>query len=99
MFGEDGGHAGNNETAFMLAIDPALVHKERYTGPEMTTANAGARTRGAPTRRRRASCCISAGRAIRSSTPAKAKTYFDKVNAKVEALIADTIRKWNLAGL
>ena len=30
---------------------------------------------------------------------AKAKTYFDKVNAKVEALIADTIRKWNLAGL
>ena len=31
VFGEDGGHAGENENAFMLAIDPALVHKERYT--------------------------------------------------------------------
>ena len=39
VFGEDGGHAGENESAFMLAIDPALVHKERYTGPNMTTAN------------------------------------------------------------
>src|SRR3982750_3620858 len=38
VFGEDGGHAGNNETAFIQAIDPTLVHPERYKGPEMTTA-------------------------------------------------------------
>ena len=44
VFGEDGGHAGENENAFMLAIDPSLVHKERYTGPEMTTANPAAGT-------------------------------------------------------
>ena len=44
VFGEDGGHAGENENAFMLAIDPALVHKGRYTGPEMTTANPAAGT-------------------------------------------------------
>ena len=44
VFGEDGGHAGENENAFMLAIDPALVHKERYTGPDMTTANPAAGT-------------------------------------------------------
>ncbi len=44
VFGEDGGHAGENENAFMLAIDPSLVHKERYTGPEMTTANPPAGT-------------------------------------------------------
>ncbi len=30
-FGEDGGHAGWNETAFIQAIDPKLVHKERYS--------------------------------------------------------------------
>ena len=41
VFGEDGGHAGDNETAFMQAIDKSLVHPGRYTGPEMTTANAG----------------------------------------------------------
>ena len=35
---EDGGHAGNTETAFMMAVDPDLVQKERYTGPEMATA-------------------------------------------------------------
>src|ERR1044072_3591532 len=38
VFGEDGGHAGNNETAFIQAIDPTLVHPEKYTGPDMTTA-------------------------------------------------------------
>ena len=36
VFGEDGGHAGDNETAFIQAIDPSLVHPERYS-PELTT--------------------------------------------------------------
>ncbi|MBX6316123.1 MAG: creatininase family protein, partial [Isosphaeraceae bacterium] len=30
VFGEDGGHAGWNETAFIQAIDKTLVHPERY---------------------------------------------------------------------
>ncbi|MEP0714045.1 MAG: creatininase family protein, partial [Algoriphagus sp.] len=30
VFNEDGGHAGLNETAYIQAIDPTLVHKERY---------------------------------------------------------------------
>ena len=30
VFGEDGGHAGWNETAFVQAVDPTLVHPERY---------------------------------------------------------------------
>ena len=38
VFGEDGGHAGENENAFMMAIDPSLVHKERYS-PDMASAN------------------------------------------------------------
>src|ERR1700694_4953810 len=29
VFGEDGGHAGNTETAYMLALDRSLVHKKR----------------------------------------------------------------------
>jgi creatinine amidohydrolase len=44
VLGSEGGHAGDNETAFMHAIDPALVHEGRYTGPEMTTANPAAST-------------------------------------------------------
>src|SRR5438105_7795907 len=30
VFGEDGGHAGLNETAFIQAIDPSLAHPARY---------------------------------------------------------------------
>jgi creatinine amidohydrolase len=98
VFGEDGGHAGNNETAFMLAIDPALVHRERYTGPEMTTANAAPGTWSAyPTPS--SIMLYQPGQGYPIFDAAKAKTYFDKVNAKVEALITDTIKKWNLAGL
>jgi creatinine amidohydrolase len=29
VFGEDGGHAGSNETAFLQAIDPALVSRDK----------------------------------------------------------------------
>jgi creatinine amidohydrolase len=38
VFGEDGGHAGNTETAYMMAVDPSLVQKQRYAGPEMATS-------------------------------------------------------------
>lgn len=98
VFGQDGGHAGNNETSFMLAIDPALVHKERYTGPEMTTANPPAGTWSAyptPT----SITLYQPNQGYPVFDEAKAKVYFDKVNDKLERLIADTIAKWNRAGL
>jgi creatinine amidohydrolase len=31
VFGENGGHAGWNENAFIQAIDPSLIHEERYS--------------------------------------------------------------------
>src|SRR6058998_2761664 len=37
VFGEDGGHAGENETAYIMAIDPALVQKERYQADMATS--------------------------------------------------------------
>ena len=40
VFGNTGGHAGENETAFIQAINPKLVKKERYK-EGMTTANPG----------------------------------------------------------
>src|SRR6266568_1750527 len=30
VFGDHGGHAAENETAYVMAIDPALVQQERY---------------------------------------------------------------------
>lgn len=98
VFGQDGGHAGNNETSFMLAIDPALVHKERYTGPDMTTANPAPGTWSAyPNPSSIGLYQPNQGYPIFDA--AKAKTYFDKVNDKLERLIAETIAKWDRAGL
>ncbi len=95
VFGEDGGHAGENENAFMLAIDPALVHKGRYTGPEMTTANPAAGTWSAypaPS----SIGLYKEGQGFPTFDPVKAKVYFDRVNDKVAALVEETIKKWDM---
>ena len=95
VFGEDGGHAGENENAFMLAIDPALVHKQRYTGPEMTTANPAAGTWSAypaPS----SIGLYKEGQGYPKFDAEKAKRYFERVNDKMAALVEQTIRKWNM---
>lgn len=95
VFGEDGGHAGENENAFMLAIDPALVHKERYTGPNMTTANPAPGTWSAyPTPS--SIGLYKEGQGYPKFDAVKAKRYFDLVNEKMGKLVEDTIQKWNM---
>ena len=97
VFGNEGGHAGDNETAFMMAIDPTLVHKERYT-PELALANPAPSTwiaYPAP-----ASIGLyKEGEGHPQFDAAKAKTYFDRVNDAVARLVTDTIRRWDAAGL
>jgi len=98
VFGEDGGHAGENENAFMMAIDPALVHEERYAGPEMTTANPAAGTWSAypnPT----TIGLYQAGQGYPTFDLEKAREYFTKVNDKMAALVEEIVAKWNRAGV
>lgn len=98
VFGEDGGHAGNNETAFIQAIDPTLVHPERYTGPEMTTAYPAPGTWSAvpfPS----SIGLYQKGQGYPTFDKAKADLYYKKVTDKVANLINDTVKKWDLAGL
>lgn len=97
VFGEDGGHAGENENAFMMAIDPALVHKERYS-PEMATANPPAGTWSAYPNPSSIGL-YKEGQGYPKFDLPKAKVYYARVVDKVGKLIEDTIRKWNLAGL
>jgi creatinine amidohydrolase len=97
VFGEDGGHAGENETAFVQAIDPTLVHKERYT-PEMAQANPAPGSwiaYPAPT----SIGLYKEGQGYPHFDAVKAKVYFDKVNDKVARLVETTIRQWDAAGL
>ncbi len=98
VYGEDGGHAGNSETAYMLAVDPALVNQERYSGEEMATAIPAPNTWSAypfPS----SILLYTEGQGYPDFDRAKAKAYFEKVNDKMARLIEETIRKWDLAGL
>ena len=97
VYGEDGGHAGENETAYMMAVDPSLVWKERYKS-DMATAIPTPNTWSAypfPS----SILLYKEGQGYPKFDLAKAKTYFAKVNDKVACLIEETIRKWDMAGL
>lgn len=97
VFGEDGGHAGWNETAYIQAIDKALVHPERYDD-KLATPNPAPGTYSAYP----APSSIGLYRpkqGLVKFDQQKADDYFAKVNRKVAALIVETRRKWDAAGL
>jgi creatinine amidohydrolase len=97
VFGEDGGHAGWNETAFIQAIDPRLVHPELYSD-ELAVANPAANTYFAYP----APASIGLyqeGQGYVKFDQAKADEYHAKVTRKVAGLILDLRRRWDLAGL
>jgi creatinine amidohydrolase len=97
VFGEDGGHAGLNETAYVQAIDRTLVHPEKYTA-EMATAYPLAGTWSAapfPS----SIGLYQKGQGYPKFDQPKADEYFKKVNDKVADLINEVVRKWDLAGL
>jgi len=97
VFGEDGGHAGDNETAYIMAIDPSLVSKEQYDS-NMATAMPSANTWSAypfPS----SIMLYKEGEGYPKFDLEKAKTYFTKVNDKITRLIQETIQKWDMAGL
>ncbi len=98
VFGEDGGHAGINETAYIQAINPRLGHKEWYT-PEMATAYPGAGTWSATPFPSSIGLYKPGQGYPKDFDQRKAEEYFRAVNHKVAALIQDTVRKWRLAGL
>ncbi|HET7704814.1 MAG TPA: creatininase family protein [Thermoanaerobaculia bacterium] len=95
VFGEDGGHAGWNETAMIQAIDRTLVHPERYSD-KLTTAYPAPGTWSAvpfPS----SIGLYKPGQGYPKFDQAKADEYFRKVNDKVAALISETVAKWNAA--
>src|SRR3989442_6838926 len=97
VFGEDGGHGAENETAYVMAIDPALIQKKHYK-PEMATAMPSPNTWSAY----RFPWTIMLYKDVqgyREFDRAKAKKYFTKVNDKIARLVQETIDKWDMAGV
>jgi len=97
VFKQNGGHAGNNETAYIQAFLPEYVHPERYK-PEMASPNPPA---GAYTAVPVPSTILlyEKGQGYPTFDAAQAKDYFRKVNDRVAELVLDTIAKWDLAGV
>ncbi len=97
VFKQNGGHAGNNETAYIQAFLPDSIHPERYK-PEMASPNAPA---GAYYAAPVASTILlyEKGQGTPTFDAAQAKEYFRKVNDRVTELVLDTIKKWDLAGV
>jgi creatinine amidohydrolase len=97
VFGEDGGHAGWNETAFVQAIDPSLVRPERYRDELATAYPAPGTWSAAPFPS--SIGLYQPGQGYPKFDQKKADEYFVKVTDKVAALVNDVIRKWDMAGL
>lgn len=96
VFGEDGGHAGWNENAFIQAIDPKLVHPERYSN-DLATPRPPA---GAWTAYPFPSPIIlyQPGQGYVKFDRKKADEYFNAVVDKMAALVQEMIGKWDRAG-
>jgi creatinine amidohydrolase len=97
VFKQNGGHAGNNETAYVQAVVPNHIHPERYV-PEMASPNAPAGAYFAVPVTSSIGL-YEKGQGYPTFDPAQAKEYFRKVNDRVAELILDTIKKWDLSGV
>jgi creatinine amidohydrolase len=93
VFGEDGGHAGWNETAMVQAIDRTLVHPERYNDKLATAYPTPGTWAAVPFPS--SIGLYQPGQGYPKFDQKKADEYFRKVNDKVTALIKDTIEKWD----
>lgn len=94
VFGEDGGHAGWNETAFIQAIDPTLVHPDLYED-DLASAGGGWSATPFPS----SIILYQEGQGYPKFDQQKADEYFDAVSTKVADLILDVRRRWDKAGL
>jgi creatinine amidohydrolase len=99
VFGEDGGHATNNETAVVQAINPKLVHWDWYTGADMATALPSPSAGWSATPFPSTILLYTEGQGLpKDRSQAKAEEYYQKVVARVKAVVEDTLKKWQAAG-
>ena len=99
VFGEDGGHATNEETAMVQAANPKLVHWDLFTGKDMATALPSPGDGWSATPFPSTILLYTEGQGLpKDRTQAKAEEYSRKVIAKVNALVLDTLQKWEMAG-
>lgn len=99
VFGEDGGHATNNETAMVQAVNPKLVHWDLFTGKDMATSLPSPSDGWSATPFPSTILLYTEGQGLpKDRSQAKAEEYYQKVVARVKAVAEDTLHKWQMAG-
>lgn len=95
IFGEAGGHAGNNETACVQAIDPALVDETEFSREMGYHMKPGADIFPA------AGTIIlyESEQGYPTFDPAQSEKYLQKMTSLVGDFIEDILRRWQKAGI
>jgi creatinine amidohydrolase len=97
IFDENGGHAGNNETAYIQAIVPEHIHPERYSKEMAIPLPVANSYYAVPVPS--SILLYEKGQGYPTFDQNQANDYFKRVNNRVAELIEEVIRKWDLAGL
>jgi creatinine amidohydrolase len=97
MFNEADDHAGNSETAMVQAIDPKLVHPERYSESMASALPSGGSWAAYPFPS--SILLYRAGQGYPKFDQTQADAFFKAVVDKMTALAKDTITKWDAANI
>lgn len=97
VFDENGGHAGNNETAYVQAIVPEYIHPEWYDKNMATPYPSGSSWSAYPFPS--SIGLYEPGQGYPTFDEEQSREYYERVNKRVESLIKDVIQKWDRAGL
>jgi len=95
VFGEPGGHAGSNESAYVQAVTPGNVQPRRYEKSMASPRQEGMTAYPFPS----SIILYEPDQGYPDFDPKKSAEYFAKVNDHMASLIAETIDKWDRAGL
>lgn len=87
----EGGHAGADETACIVAIDPSLVKRELYDENMKTAYSKAFSAYPFPG----TIITYTKGDSSLNLDEAKCRTYFDQVTARVTSIIKEVTAKWN----
>ena len=95
IFGDIGGHAASNETAYLQASYPEHIHSERYSQDMTMTTDASWSASPVPYT---VSLYVD-GEGYPTFDQGQADLFFERVNARVVELINDVITRWDRAGV
>ncbi len=95
IFGDIGGHAASNETAYVQALYPEHIHSERYSEEMTMTGDPAWSASPVP-------YTISLyveGEGYPTFDQGQADLFFERVNTRVAELINDIVARWERAGV